>query len=200
MLAASYVLSITLFLTRIVSLIVVHFVPGGVDPVRGTVSDYGASPVRRTRVLAGVASFAGAAAWIALGAAVLLDAALGAARLGVAAWLLVLGVVIAVIPFVPTDLTGAAPTARGRLHLLLAVGWFTIAYSTIGPLGRLLDPSLAGSVLAVANTVAGVALIALVASLVVPALRTRTFGLSERVFVAVVTVAPIVFALGALTR
>ena len=111
-----------------------------------------------------------------------------------------LGVVIAVIPFVPTDLTGAAPTARGRLHLLLAVGWFTIAYSTIGPLGRLLDPSHASSVLAVANTVAGVALIALVASLVVPTLRTRTFGLSERVFVAVVSVAPIVFAFGALTR
>ena len=72
-------------------------------------------------------------------------------------------------------------------------------YATIGPLGRLLDAaemvSLA-SILRVLGVVAAIALAALVISLVVRPLRARTFGISERAFILVVTVAPLLASIG----
>ncbi|UGS27209.1 DUF998 domain-containing protein [Microbacterium resistens] len=182
-----------LFVIRLVLFAMLHLLPGGVHPLRETVSDYAASPSARTRTIAAAASWTAATAWAALGAGVLSDAALGANRLGVGAWLIVLGLVVAAMPFVPTDRSGQPATIRGRIHLLLAIGWFTLAYSTIGPLGRLLSGTPA-FVVGVLDPVAAVSLAALVISMVFPALRARTFGASERVFILVVTFAPLIAA------
>jgi hypothetical protein len=188
-----------LFVVRLVLFVVLHVLPGGVDPVRETVSDYAASSSTRTRRLAAVASWAAAAAWVVFGAAIL--AGVGAQRSSVGLWLIVLGLVLTVMPFVPTDRTGTAATPRGRLHLLLAIAWFTLAYATIGPVQGLVQAgSAAHSALGVLKIVAAVSLIALVISMLVRRLRTRTFGISERVFILAVTVAPLVGALAILSR
>ncbi|HXH34175.1 MAG TPA: DUF998 domain-containing protein [Plantibacter sp.] len=188
-----------LFVIRLVVFVTLHLRPAGIHPVRDTVSDYAASSSAVTRALSTCSSWAAAAGWAALGLSVLVDPALGAQRVPVGTWLIVLAVVLSVMPWVPTDGPGQRTTLRGRVHLLLAVGWFTIAYATIGPLGRLLGGSGltgAGGVLSVLDTIAMVALIALVVSLLVRPLRSRTFGLAERVFILVVTLAPLVAGLG----
>lgn len=190
-----FVLASVLFGCRLLLLIALHVVPGGVHPVRDTVSDYAVADSRTTRTLATVSSWSAAAAWAALGAGVLIDESLGESRLGVGGWLLVLGCLLAAMPFVPTDRTGSSTTAGGRVHLLFAVAWFTLGYSTIGPLGRLLVGA-PGAVLGVLDPIAAVALAALVVSLLARPLRPRTFGLAERAFILVVTVAPLIASVG----
>lgn len=192
-----------LFLSRLVLFLALHLRPGGIHPVRDTVSDYAASASAATRALSTWSSWAAAGGWAALGVSLLLNTALGASRVGIGVWLLVLAVVLVVMPWVPTDGPGQQTTLRGRVHLLLAVGWFTISYATIGPLGRLLDAgglTGPGDVLSALNVMALVALFALVISLIVRPLRTRTFGLSERAFILFVTVAPLVASLGIAAR
>lgn len=185
-----FALAATLFSARLLLLFLLHLLPGGVDLVRDPVSDYAVAESKRTRTLATLASWAAALAWISLGVALLLRAGLGDAEQGIGFWLLVLGMLLAVIPLVPTDRTGSKTTLRGRVHLLFAIAWFTLAYSTIGPLGRFVGGPL-GQMLGVLDVVAGVALAALVISLVLPPLRSRTFGIAERVFILVVTLAPL---------
>ncbi|MDQ0708720.1 hypothetical protein QFZ52_001372 [Arthrobacter woluwensis] len=182
-----------LFALRLLLFLLLHVLPGGIHPVHDTVSDYAASSVRRTRLLAGLASCTAAAAWLSLGAAVLSGA--GRADPALGGWLLALGVLLAVMPFVPTDRSGTAITARGRIHLLLAITWFTLAYSTIGPLSRLIaGPPGAVAALGLLNTIAAISLAALVIALLVRPLRRRFFGLCERLFILAVTVAPLVGA------
>jgi len=185
------VLASALFSCRLLLLFLLHLLPGGVDPMRDPVSDYAVVGARGTRFLATAASWAAAAAWICLGSAVLLHTGPSGTGHGVGAWLLVLGLLLAMMPLVPTDRTGSPATLRGRVHLLFAIAWFTLAYSTIGPLGRLLGnpPS---QVLGLLDIAAGLALAALVVSLVVRPLRSRTFGISERAFILVVTLAPLI--------
>ena len=198
--AALALVAALLLALRLVLFLALHVRPGGIDPVRHTVSDYAASTVPATRRLAAVASWSAAGGWLLLGAAVLTLP--GGGHTGLGTWLLVLGAVLALMPAVPTDGPGEPTTARGRLHLLLAIAWFTIAYSTMGPSARLLA-EVTGSpapavlpVLAVLHTVGAVALVCLVVSLVVTPLRTRSFGLSERVFLLAVTLAPLIVATG----
>jgi hypothetical protein len=77
----------------------------------------------------------------------------------------------------------------GRLHMLAAIAWFAISYSCMGDFVRLADAGVGGVLavsLSVLSGVALVGLIALVASLVLPGLRSRTFGISERVFIVAV--------------
>lgn len=183
-----------LFVLRLLALVALHVRPGGVHPVRHAVSDYAASSAPSTRRLAAVASWLAAAAWAVLGVTVLtLPAATSHTGLGV--WLLVLAVVLAVMPRVPTDAPGEPVTSRGRLHLVLAVAWFAIAYSTIGPLTRALAEvtgAPAPGTLPVLHVIAAIALVSLIVSLLVRALRERTFGLSERVFILAVTLAPLI--------
>lgn len=188
-----------LFSLRLVLLGALHAVPGGVHPVRDAVSDYAASPERRTRRLAAAASWSLAAAWLLMGAAVLADAPRLPAAGSIGAWMLVLGGVLAVMPMVPTDLPGERTTLRGRVHLLLAIAWFTLAYSLIRPMARLLGDAPPAGVIRAVGTVAAVCLAALVLSRLVPALRTRTFGLSERAFIVAVTVAPLLCAIALMT-
>ncbi|MFJ3959155.1 DUF998 domain-containing protein [Arthrobacter sp. NPDC090010] len=186
------VVAAALFTLRLVLFLTLHLIPGGIHPARDTVSDYAASNSPLTRRLASIASWSAAGAWLALGAGVLTHSAQKDPALG--GWLLLLGVLLSVMPFAPTDRTGTTTTARGRLHLLLAIAWFTLAYATIGPLSRLVAGAAPTQALDPLNTLAGIALAALVASLILPALRRRTFGISERIFILVVTIAPLLAA------
>ncbi|MGP9528760.1 DUF998 domain-containing protein [Glutamicibacter sp. AOP5-A2-18] len=186
-----FVFAAVLFSARLCLLFLLHFLPGGVHPVRDPVSDYAVGEARRTRFIAAIASWAAAAAWMALGSAVLLRSAPGHAAQGLGAWLLVLGLLLAVMPLVPTDRAGSPATLRGRVHLLFAIAWFTLAYTTIEPLGQLVgDPQ--DHVLGLLDYAAGIALAALVVSLVLPPLRRCTFGIAERAFILVVTLAPLI--------
>lgn len=188
-----------LFGVRLALFALLHLCPGGIDPVRDTVSDYAVSPSPRTRALSGCASRAAAAAWAALACALLTGDELGSGRIGVGATLLGLGTLLAVMPFVPTDRSGSPATGRGRVHLILAIAWFTLAYATIAPMARLLEPGFARSALGALGTTAAVALAALVVSYALPQLRCRTFGLSERIFIVAVTVAPLLAAIAVAT-
>lgn len=182
-----------LFALRLLLFLVLHLLPGGIHPVFDPVSDYAASPAKRTRLLASAASWTAALAWLVLGAAVLSRTPRSDMVLG--CWLLGLGALLAVMPFVPTDRTGTTMTTRGRIHLLFAIAWFAIAYATIAPLSRLVaNPAGAVGVLNALDLIAAVSLTALVLTLLIRPLRRRFFGLSERVFVVAVTVAPLVAA------
>ncbi|MGO4453833.1 DUF998 domain-containing protein [Arthrobacter sp. RAF14] len=186
-------IAVALFSLRLLLFLLLHVLPGGIHPIHDTVSDYAASSERRTRLLAATASWTAAAAWLALGAGVL--SSTGRPDLALAGWLLGVGTLLAVMPFVPTDRSGSTTTRRGRMHLLLAIAWFTIAYSTIGPLGRLIAGSpVAADLLRHLDTIAAASLAALIVALLARPLRRRFFGLSERVFIVTVTLAPLVAA------
>lgn len=189
-------LAAALFAVRLLLFAVLHVRPGGIHPLRHTVSDYARSTSATTRRTATAASAAAAAAWVVLGLAVLaLPSGQRSVPLGL--WLLLLGLVLAAMPFVPTDGPDAPVTPLGRLHMLLAIAWFSIAYSTIQPSGRLVErvTGATPSGLGLLHTIAAVALVCLVVSLAVRALRGLTFGVSERVFILAVTLAPLLVSL-----
>lgn len=51
-----FIIPAVLFLIRLLLLVTLHFLPGGVDPVREPVSDYAVAEEKRTRLLATAAS------------------------------------------------------------------------------------------------------------------------------------------------
>ena len=113
--------------------------------------------------------------------------------------MLALAVVFALLPLLPTDVEGSAPTLVGRLHMLAAIAWFTIAYSCMGGFIRFFAPSAPGGLMALlvaVSWVAAVGLVALVPALVVRPLRRVAFGISERVFLLAVHVFYIAVAVG----
>jgi hypothetical protein len=178
--------SAALWIARLGMFIALHLVRSDYSPVRHAVSDYA---VGRTRTLSSVMAWTTAAAWAALAAAVWLVRPEWSSRGGITAWLAVLAVIFLVLPFVPTTLEGEKATVIGRLHMLAAIAWFAISYSCMGDFVRLADAGVGGVLavsLSVLSGVALVGLIALVASLVLPGLRSRTFGISERVFIVAV--------------
>jgi len=178
--------SAALWIARGGMFIALHLVRSDYSPVRHAVSDYA---VGRTRTLSAVMAWTTAAAWAALAAAVWLVRPEWSSRGGITAWLAVLAVIFLLLPFVPTTLEGEKATVIGRLHMLAAIAWFAISYSCMGDFVRLADAGVGGVLavsLSVLSGVALVGLIALVASLVLPGLRSRTFGISERVFIVAV--------------
>ena len=178
--------SAALWIARLGMFIALHLVRSDYSPVRHAVSDYA---VGRTRTLSSVMAWTTAAAWAALATAVWLVRPEWSSRGGITAWLAVLAVIFLVLPFVPTTLEGEKATVIGRLHMLAAIAWFAISYSCMGDFVRLADAGVGGVLavsLSVLSGVALVGLIALVASLVLPGLRSRTFGISERVFIVAV--------------
>jgi hypothetical protein len=178
--------SAALWIARLGMFIALHLVRSDYSPVRHAVSDYA---VGRTRTLSSVMAWTTAAAWAALAAAVWLVRPEWSSRGGITAVLAVLAVIFLVLPFVPTTLEGEKATVIGRLHMLAAIAWFAISYSCMGDFVRLADAGVGGVLavsLSVLSGVALVGLIALVASLVLPGLRSRTFGISERVFIVAV--------------
>lgn len=184
--------AIALFAVRLVLFAVLHVRPGGIHPLRHAVSDYARAVSGSTRRVAAAASRAAAAAWAALGLAVL-SLPDGHRSIPLGLWLLALAIVLTVMPFVPTDGPDAQTTPLGRLHMVLAITWFSIAYSTIQPSGDLVT-RLTGSApagLGPLHVIAAVSLVCLAVSLVIRPLRSVTFGLSERVFILSVTLAPL---------
>ncbi|MEZ2371426.1 DUF998 domain-containing protein [Arthrobacter sp. RCC_34] len=185
--------AVALFSLRLLLFVLLHVLPGGIHPVHDTVSDYAASPAKRTRAVASAASWTASLAWLSLGFAVMSSTSRSDTTLG--GWLLGLGVLLAVMPFVPTDRSGTTTTTRGRIHLLFAIAWFTLAYATITPLSRLIaGPAGAVAVVNALDLIAAISLTALVLALLIRPLRRRFFGLSERLFIVVVTAAPLVAA------
>ena len=200
---ALYLAAAALFVCRLALFLAVHLFPGGIHPVEDTVSDYAASANALTRALSRLSAWAAALAWAALGFGLLTDGGPSAPRTTVGIWFLALALVLAIMPWVPTDGPSAAKTLRGRVHLLLAVAWFTISYSTIAPLARLLEAQEmhgVGTGLQILHVIAAISLAALVLSLLVRPLRSRSFGVSERVFILAVTIAPLLASLGFMLR
>ena len=174
--------------------VALHLVPSDYDIVHHAVSDYAVGPTRR---LAAAMTWTSAVFWLVLAAAVALAPANGGP--GLAVWMLALAAVFALLPLLPTDVEGSAPTLVGRLHMLAAIAWFAIAYSCMGGFIRFFAPSAPGGLVALlvaVSWVAAVGLVALVSALVVRPLRRVAFGISERVFLLAVHVFYIAVAVG----
>ncbi len=179
--------NLRLLLVRSGILIGLHVVPSGHHPVRDAVSDYAVEPTGR---LSAAMSWAGAGGMAGPGCCGLV---------GLPAWsypgtatvlLPVVTVIVAALPFVPTDLEGRRRPPRGLLHDALAIAWFTISSSLTGHLSRLASGRWPGAVAAGAvasHWLALVGSVALVAALVIRPLR-RWFGLAERGFLGAIAV------------
>jgi Protein of unknown function (DUF998) len=185
-----------LMLTRLGLFAALHVVPGDCSPVRHAVSDYA---VGRTRGLSTAMTRVGAAAWAGLAATVATALPGWEHRTSTTTWLLVLAALFVVLPHLPTDLEGAPRTRTGTLHLVVAVAWFTIGYSLIGTFADVFTGTALGSALHALHLLAAVSLACLVIALVVPHLRTRAFGLSERVFLTTVALSHLLATIGLLT-
>ncbi|WP_432510510.1 DUF998 domain-containing protein [Kineococcus sp. SYSU DK001] len=185
-----------LMLTRLGLLAALHVVPSDYSPVRHAVSDYA---VGRTRRLATAMTWTAAAAWAGLAATVAIALPTWEHQRSTTTWLLVLAVLFAALPHLPTDLEGARRTRVGTLHLVVAVAWFAISYSLTGTFADLFEGTTLGDALRVLHLVAAVSLTCLVVALVVPHLRRRAFGLSERVFLVAIAVSYLLVTIGVTT-
>lgn len=199
MITALSVLAIMSAALRLCLFGALHVVPSGYNPIRHAVSDYAVGPTRR---LSTAMTWTTVLTWLSLAAAVLVALPAWNYRTTAALMLVALGVIFAVLPFVPTDLEGTRRTPRGLLHYALAIAWFAIAYSLTGDVSRY-EAAQWGGVLGGAGVTlhwaALISLIALIGALVIPSLR-RFFGLAERVFIIAISVFFLVLALGLLTR
>lgn len=185
--------AVALGLVRLALFAALHLVPSPYNVIEHAVSDYAVGPTRRLSTLM---TWVTGALWVALAAAVWTGLPHWSDRQGITISLVVLAVIFVVLPLLPTDLEGEAATTVGRLHLLAAIAWFAISYSCMGNFVRLLDPTAVGAVLTGTRWIALVSLVVLVASMVVPFLRRRAFGLSERVFIVAVNIFYVVAAIG----
>lgn len=179
--------SVVLWCARLVAFIALHIVPSPYSAIRNAVSDYAVGP---TRALSSVMTWVTAAAWASLAAAVWVGYPGWPDRTGIVTALIALAVIFVALPFVPTSLEGEKPSAIGRLHLLLAVAWFAVSYGCMGNFIRLLadrPETTLTTAIAILSWVALVGLVALVVSLLLPGLRRRTFGISERAFILAVS-------------
>lgn len=174
-----------LFAARLGLLIALHVVDKQYHPVRHAVSDYAVGP---TRGLSSVMTWSTAVAWIALIVVVAAGLTDWHARIGVLIQLVILAVAFIALPYVPTDLEGQRRTVRGMLHYVLAIAWFALTYTLSGTFADLIGDrggSLAG-LLQVLHWVILISLIGVIASMILPKLRT-VFGLVERVFIVAVS-------------
>ncbi len=182
-----------LMLTRLGLLAALHVVPSDYSPVRHAVSDYAVGPTRR---LSTAMTWVGAAAWAGLASTVAIAAPTWEHQTSTTTWLLVLAALFVVLPHLPTDLEGAPRTRTGHLHHVAAVAWFAISYSLIGTFADLFAGTALGSVLQGLHLVAAVSLTCLVIALVVPHLRPRAFGISERVFLVTIALSYLLVTTG----
>ena len=127
--------ALVLGVARLAMFIALHLVPSDYNIVQHAVSDYAVGPTRR---LATAITWTSAVFWAVLAGAVALWPP--TPEKGVALWLVILAVIFTVLPFLPTDVEGQPVTLIGRLHLVAAIAWFSIAYSCMGNIVRLLAP------------------------------------------------------------
>ena len=167
-----------LFATRLILLATLHLVPNPYHPVRDAVSDYAVGPTRRlSTVMTGLT----VAAWFVTAGAVWLglsrweDRALAASTIA-AAGLCCLAIIAA-----PTDVAGRR-TVRGRVHLLLAVGWFALSFVPMSNMADLAEARhwAAAGALTVLYWITLVGLVGLCLAMLRPI--RGVFGLLQRVF------------------
>jgi hypothetical protein len=151
------------------SVLILHFLPTGYNPIRSAVSDYG---VGRYRIWHRTAVLSLAAAGFAT-----VIASLGTIRPEPASVIAFLGVfVIAriLIPLFPTDIEGQPHTRTGRVHWVLAIAAFASLATAAGFFkGASLDNVVGWVVVSTA--------VLMILVLCVPRLR-GIFGLIERLF------------------
>ena len=151
------------------SVVSLHFLPTGYDPIRNAVSDYG---VGRYRIWHRVAVVSLAAAGFATAIA-----SLGTIKpepASIVAFLCVFATARVLIPLFPTDIEGKPRTRTGRVHWVLAITAFASLAVAAGFFkGTSIDDVVGWIVVATA--------VLMILFLCVPRLR-RIFGLVERLF------------------
>lgn len=179
--------ALVLGVARLAIFVALHVVRSDYNVVEHAVSDYA---VGRTRTLSSIMTWITSLFWLAIAASAWAAFPQWKDLGGVVTCLIVLAVIFAILPFLPTDLEGAASTTVGRLHMVAAIAWFALSYACMGNFVRLLLPAvpdLLASVLLILSWVALVSLIALVAALVIRPSRRYVFGIAERIFILSIT-------------
>jgi hypothetical protein len=177
-----------LFVVRLIMFVVLHLVHSDYNIINHAVSDYA---VGRTRWLSRAMSWVTALAWASLAVGVVVDFPHWSDERGVVVCLVILVVIFVVLPFFPTDIEGESRTTIGLIHYLGAIAWFALSYGIMGNFVRLVQAEHVegfGGFLNVVQWIALVFLIALVAALVLKVLRSRVFGISERLFLISVNI------------
>ena len=160
----------------LLSLVVVHVLPTGLDPLRDPVSQYGITPYRGWYWAA-----AGGAALAGLGGVLLFATTRSAISIVTVVLLLAFSAARASIGFFPMDAPGAARTRTGRAHNLLATAAFAAvtaaAFTGAGALHDAGFPAASGW-----STVCGVIMAVGTAGLLLTSRipRFALFGLAER--------------------
>jgi hypothetical protein len=161
----------------IVTLIVVHFLPTGRNPIRDPVSQY-----RLTRFRAWTITSSFFSAIAGIGAIVLFTALSGSAAIATDVLLGIYVISRILLPVIPMDAPGSTPTRRGRTHYLLAIVGFAAITAAIFVAGGLLqaagheDTATWSTVLGIVAAVGAVGLL-----VGVIARRSGLFGLFERI-------------------
>lgn len=176
-----------------------HVVDRGNNPIRDAVSEYAIGPARR---LSAAMTWCTAVTWAVLALATWFALPHWDRRGTATILLAALAAIFVVLPLVPTEDGGTARTLRGKLHYLLAIAWFAIAYDLTGDFARLAARSWGGAIAgmcSVLHWVSLVSLIALVAFLLLKPLR-KYFGLAERVFLIAISLFFLIAAAGMLVH
>lgn len=166
-------------IARLAMFVALHLVASDYNPIEHAVSDYS---VGKTRTLSSVMTWTSAAMWAFLAIAVGIGFPDWRDRTGIVICLSALALVFIVMPLLPTDLEGEPSTTIGKLHLLAAICWFALSYACMGNFVRLMHGGVIGTLLSILSWIALVGLTALVTALIIRPLRSRVFGISERVF------------------
>jgi uncharacterized membrane protein len=151
------------------SILLLHALPTGYNPIRNAVSDYG---IGKHRVWHRVAVLSLAVCGFAL--AIASTGAIKPESDIVIGFLVVFAIARVIIPFFPTDLEGQTLTTRGRIHWGLAIIAFaSLAFAAGFYEGTILDDIIGWVVVATASL--------MIVTLALPRLR-KILGLFERMF------------------
>jgi hypothetical membrane protein len=165
------IITVVFSLVCLASILLLHALPTGYNPIRNAVSDYG---VGKYRVWHRVAVLSLAVCGFAL--AIASTGTIKPESDIVIGFLVVFAIARVIIPFFPTDLEGQTFTTRGRIHWALAIIAFaSLAFAAGFYKGTVLDDAI-GTVVVVAASL-------LIVSLVLHRRRKiEILGLFERVF------------------
>ncbi len=176
------IISFIAFVVYFVCLISLHFLPTGYSPLYNTISDYS---VGRFSRLARISTAVNAVGVLLLfGAFIAIVGSPPMAWNGLM-WLAILAVTRFGMVGFTTDVSGQKVTAKGIVHIVLAIISFIAGVSALGTITRTIgthsDWSIVYPFLKLLAQVSTPILIALAISIVLPVLR-RIFGLVERIF------------------